>query len=142
MARFAPSTLVWEVMSKADGNPFFLEELAQAVVAQGASQQLRGMPETIEAVLVARLDQLPSEAKRVVQLAAVVGKELPIALLQRLTALPEETMSLTLAQLQMADVLLSRCPRRRKRGLRPRPIPRFAPAPCRSVRAAGRSRLR
>jgi predicted ATPase len=63
------------------------------------------MPETIEAVLVARMDRLPSEAKRVLQLAAVVGRELPVVLLQRLTALPEATLSLSLAQLRMADLL-------------------------------------
>jgi predicted ATPase len=100
-----PSDLVREVMSKADGNPFFLEELAQSVIERGASQQSPEMPETIEAVLVARMDRLPSEAKRVLQLAAVVGRELPVALLQRLTALPEATLSLTLAQLRMADLL-------------------------------------
>jgi DNA-binding winged helix-turn-helix (wHTH) protein/predicted ATPase len=101
----APSALVWEIISKADGNPFFLEELAQAVVERGASHQPLGMPETIEAVLVARMDRLPSEAKRVLQLAAVVGRECPVALLQRLTALPEATLSRILAQLQMADLL-------------------------------------
>jgi predicted ATPase len=100
-----PLALVQEIMSKADGNPFFLEELAQAVVEQGTSQQPLGIPETIESVLVARMDRLPSEAKRVLQLAAVVGKDLPIALLQRLAALTEAAISHTLAQLQMADLL-------------------------------------
>ncbi len=106
---FAPaqpaSGIVWEIMSKADGNPFFLEELAQAVVEQKSSQQQPGMPETIEAVLVARMDRLPSEAKHVLQLAAVVGKDFPSALVQRLTTHSEETMSRALAQLQTADLL-------------------------------------
>ena len=51
-------------------------------------------------MLAARLDRLPPEAKRLVQLAAVIGPEVPVLLLQRLAGLAEDTLQRGLAHLQ------------------------------------------
>jgi adenylate cyclase len=97
--------LVPAIVAKGQGNPFFLEELAQAVVEQGAQQPMLVMPETVQAVLAARLDRMPSEAKTLLQVAAVIGTEVPGALLQAVTALADTTLHQRLARLQEAELL-------------------------------------
>src|SRR5262249_30259307 len=47
---------------------------------------------TIQAVLAARLDRLPAAEKHLLQVAAVIGSEVPVTLLQAVTALPGDAM--------------------------------------------------
>ena len=70
------------IVAKADGNPFFLEELTRAVVAQVDSQSAVTVPDTIQGVLMARIDRLPEEPKRLLQTASVLGREFSPRLLQ------------------------------------------------------------
>jgi tetratricopeptide (TPR) repeat protein len=63
------------------------------------------MPATVQAVLSARIDRLPLEEKRLLQTAAVVGTEVPFALLQTIADLPEATLHRGLADLQAAEFL-------------------------------------
>ena len=62
--------LAQELLARADGNPFFLEELARIVVEQGDRRLSLTVPETIHAVLAAHIDRLPLEGKRLLQAAA------------------------------------------------------------------------
>ena len=62
------------------------------------------MPDTIEAVLAARMTASP-EDKRLVQIAAVIGTEVPVPLLQRLAGLPEDALQRGLAHLQGREFL-------------------------------------
>src|SRR5262252_5706315 len=78
-----------EIVAKADGNPFFLEQLA---LHAGEARDLRTdlmVPNTIHDVVMARIDRLREPAKRALQLAAVIGREFPIALLQSVWRHPE-----------------------------------------------------
>ncbi len=59
-----PAALEQAILTKADGNPFFLEELAQTVVEQGERTLALGVPDTVHAVLATRIDRLPPEEKR------------------------------------------------------------------------------
>ena len=77
------------IVAKAAGNPFFVEELTWTAVEHGDYALALPLPDTIEAVLAARLDRLPLEAKRLVQIAAVIGSEVPVPLLQAIAELPE-----------------------------------------------------
>lgn len=70
-----PDVLVQRVLAKAAGNPFFLEELTRAVLEHDARTILQTVPDTIQAVLTARIDRLPAEEKRLLQTAAVLGRE-------------------------------------------------------------------
>jgi DNA-binding winged helix-turn-helix (wHTH) protein/tetratricopeptide (TPR) repeat protein len=97
--------LVRTIVAKGQGNPFFLEELAQAVMEQEGQQPTLVIPETVQAVLTARLDRLPPEAKALLQVAAVIGPELPGALLQVVTGCSEATLCQHLACLQGAELL-------------------------------------
>jgi tetratricopeptide (TPR) repeat protein len=93
------------IVAQATGNPFFLEELTWAAVEHGDPGRTLPLPDTIQAVLAARLDRLPPEAKHLVQIAAVIGPEVPVPLLQRLAGLAEETLQRGLAHLQGAELL-------------------------------------
>ena len=63
------------------------------------------MPATVQAVLAARIDRLPPEDKRLLQTAAVIGKDVPFALLQAIAELPEDELRRGLARLQAAEFL-------------------------------------
>jgi predicted ATPase len=102
-AQMAP--LVLRLLATAEGNPFFLEELARTVVEQGAEAAVSSVPETIQAVLLARLDRLPATAKSLLQAAAVIGKDVAVPLLQSITERPEESLQQDLAHLQAAEFL-------------------------------------
>ena len=70
-----------EIVVKADGNPLFLEQLA---LHAGEARDLRSdlmVPNTIHDVVMARIDRLPDETKRLLQTAAVIGREFPLRLL-------------------------------------------------------------
>jgi class 3 adenylate cyclase/tetratricopeptide (TPR) repeat protein len=99
------------------GNPFFLEESVRTLVETGAlagtagayrlAAPLQGMPvpATVQAVLAARMDRLPAEAKHLLQTAAVIGHEVPLLLLQAIADLAEDVLHRSLAHLQGTEFL-------------------------------------
>src|SRR5207249_4895788 len=88
------ASLTQFLIQRTEGNPFFLEESVQTLVETGALVGEPGayrvaqalptiqMPATVQAVLAARIDRLPPEEKGLLQTAAVMGTEVPLALLQ------------------------------------------------------------
>ena len=85
-----PERLVGEVLGKADGNPFFLEELARSLLeGPGVS-----VPDTIQGVLMARVDRLPEDHKRLLQTASVLGREFSLQWLASVWERPEILPSL------------------------------------------------
>jgi predicted ATPase len=76
-----PTATTDAILDRADGNPFFVEELARAIGSDtGAATAL--VPESIEAVLLARIDRLSDECKAVLQAASVLGRDVPVPLLE------------------------------------------------------------
>jgi tetratricopeptide (TPR) repeat protein len=71
------------ILKRGEGNPFFLEELARAVLAHGDAAT--AIPETVQGVIMARLDRLPDTAKRLLQTASVLGREVPLRVLSRVS---------------------------------------------------------
>ena len=71
------------------------------------AQPLQGMqvPATVQAVLAARIDRLPPEEKRLLQTAAVIGTDVPFALLRAIADVPEAALHRGLAHLQAAEFL-------------------------------------
>src|SRR5262249_46395416 len=90
--------------ARTEGNPFFLEESVRTLAEAGALVGVPGayrlgqpmaaiqVPATVQAVLAARIDRLAAEDKRLLQSAAVVGKDVPYALLQAVADLSEEAL--------------------------------------------------
>jgi tetratricopeptide (TPR) repeat protein len=105
------------LIERTEGNPFFLEESVRALVETGGLVGERGayrplkpldslqVPATVQAVLAARIDRLPPEEKRLLQTAAVIGTEVPFALLQAIGELSEEELRRALGHLQAAEFL-------------------------------------
>ena len=105
------------LIARTEGNPFFLEESVRTLVETGVLVGTPGayrlaqavpsiqVPATVQAVLAARIDRLPPEEKRLLQTAAVIGMEVPLALLQAIAELPEEALHRGLAHLQAAEFL-------------------------------------
>ena len=98
-----PEALLQTIITRAAGNPFFLEELTWAVKEQSPHPGALGLPDTIQSVLAARIDHLPPVEKRLLQTAAVIGTEVPVPLLQAIAELPAEAVSQGLAHLQAAE---------------------------------------
>jgi predicted ATPase len=69
------------ILEKAEGNPFFLEELARSAAA-GDSELDLPVPEPVRAVLVARMGRLGDDARRLLHVASVIGRRVPARLLE------------------------------------------------------------
>ncbi|MGH2367588.1 MAG: ATP-binding protein, partial [Chloroflexota bacterium] len=109
------------LIERTEGNPFFLEESARALIetkvlaSEGGGYRLMNaahdfhtslqIPGTAQAILAARIDRLAPGDKRLLQTAAVVGHEVPYRLLQAITEGPEDTRRGGLARLQAAEFL-------------------------------------
>jgi class 3 adenylate cyclase len=82
------------VVSRAEGNPFYLKELLRAVLEGGGMSRdstwtvSTDLPPALEGLLIARIDRLPPRARHAAQVAAVIGREFPFDLLQKVS---EET---------------------------------------------------
>jgi class 3 adenylate cyclase/tetratricopeptide (TPR) repeat protein len=100
-----PETRLRALVAQAGGNPFFLEELAWHAREQGGRDTSGAVPESVYAVLAARMDRLASEAKHLLQVAAIVGPQVPVLLVQTLAELSEAALHRSLAQLQADEFL-------------------------------------
>jgi class 3 adenylate cyclase/tetratricopeptide (TPR) repeat protein len=105
------------LVSRTEGNPFFLEESVRALAETGVLVGVRGayrlsrpvenihIPATVQAVLAARIDRLPPKEKRLLQTASVIGKDVPFALLQAVSDPSDGDLQATLSRLQSAELL-------------------------------------
>jgi predicted ATPase len=121
-----PDPVAQAILVKAQGNPFFLEEIVQALVEQGV---LRGtgaggaigqppllttslaeiqIPPMVQGVLAARIDRLPSAERALLQTLAVIGHAFSISLLMRVVARPEAELRQQLSHLQATEFLYER----------------------------------
>ena len=99
---------IQEILMKANGNPFFLEELTRAVIGRDEASPTPptlDVPETVYAVLAARIDTLPPAQKRLLQIASVTGADVPVSLLQAITETPRDALDHDLEQLQRLEFL-------------------------------------
>jgi predicted ATPase len=114
------SEIVTKIVERADGIPFFLEELTKTVLesAKGkeaaaaapseASSDGFSVPATLHASLVARLDRLTAASKDVAQIGAVLGREFAYSLIKPMAQCEETTLQAALAQLSDAGLLFCR----------------------------------
>jgi tetratricopeptide (TPR) repeat protein len=105
------------VIERTEGNPFFIEESVRSLVETQALEGERGgyrltrplqsfqVPATATAMIAARVDRLTPEDKRLLQAAAVIGTDVPFALLQAVADEPEDRLRLGLAHLQATEFL-------------------------------------
>jgi class 3 adenylate cyclase len=84
------------ILTKAEGNPFFVEEVIRMLVDRGmivrqddrwiatASVADVEIPDTLQGLLLARIDRLPPESRRTLRVASVIGRQFAVSLLERL----------------------------------------------------------
>src|SRR5262249_53951421 len=105
------------IRARAAGNPFFLEEIALSLAESGVLAGTRGryrltrpvesvgIPDTVHAVLAARIDRLAERDKAVLEAASVVGKSFPEPILPRGGSPPELRLPAALRTLPPAALL-------------------------------------
>src|SRR5262245_21002 len=105
------------LIERTQGNPFFLEETVRSLVESGALTGRPGeyslaapltaiqVPATVQAVLAARIDRLPVQDKRMLQLASVIGRTVSLPLLRTIADVTEPDLQTSLAHLQTAEFL-------------------------------------
>ncbi len=95
--------VVLRVVERSGGNPLFAEEMARRIAEDGS--HAGELPDTVQAVLAARLDALEPFERRVVQQAAVVGRTFWEASLMPLAQAEGRELGRTLTTLQEKDIL-------------------------------------
>jgi class 3 adenylate cyclase/tetratricopeptide (TPR) repeat protein len=105
------------IIERAQGNPFFLEELVNALVERGdfegekGAYRLKGgidtipLPPTVQAVIAARIDRLEESAKKVLEIASVVGREISTSILDVVAGLVPAELSEAVQHLRQAELL-------------------------------------
>jgi len=105
------------ICERSGGNPFFLEEIVQhlretGVLEEQATSRLSQvtparwtLPPTVQGVLASRLDRLPPLAKRLLQTAAVIGREAPRLVLAQVMNMSESEFEQALHLLETRELL-------------------------------------
>jgi class 3 adenylate cyclase/tetratricopeptide (TPR) repeat protein len=114
-----PSELQRFIQTKVEGNPFYLEEVINALIESDTlikdngnwkltkSIQEANIPSTIQGVIAARLDGLERDMKRVIQEASVIGRAFLYEILKRVTAL-KDVMDKSLSGLERLEFIRTR----------------------------------
>jgi len=109
------------IIERTEGNPFFMEEMIQALFEQGVlvrdgavklTRQLDEIrvPSTVQAILSSRIDRLPANEKELLQTLAVLGREFPWELIRRMTLKADDELELMLSDLQLGEFIYEQPP--------------------------------
>ena len=111
-----PEELALLITGKGEGNPFYIEEVTKSLVESGMLHEANGgytlaqpfetirVPDTIQEIILSRIDRLDGEAKAALQLASVIGREFTVRLLERISDLEAELDTL-LGQLKTLELI-------------------------------------
>lgn len=112
-----PAKLKDRLLSKAGGNPFYLEEIFRSLIDHGYLVYASGkwkptpqfsmpdIPDTVQEIIFARLDQIDSDLKSLLQQASVIGRNFLVHILEYITKIDSLMMSLYLATLEEFDYI-------------------------------------
>ena len=93
------------ILNRAAGNPLFMEELTHSLLQNGSIQKKDDrfvltrdvftvqVPDTIQGIIAARMDRLEESLKRIMQVAAVIGREFAFRILETITEMKEDLKS-------------------------------------------------
>jgi class 3 adenylate cyclase/tetratricopeptide (TPR) repeat protein len=90
------------LLEKSEGNPLFLEETVRMLAEQDGGDADGRIPDTVQALIAARIDRLPRRTKAVVQRASVVGRIFWEGALAALSPEAEEAVE-ALEELELRD---------------------------------------
>ena len=93
------------ILNRAAGNPLFMEELTQSLLQNGSIRRTGDrfvltrdisssqVPDTVQGIIAARMDRLEESLKRIMQVAAVIGREFAFRILETITEMKENLKS-------------------------------------------------
>jgi predicted ATPase/class 3 adenylate cyclase len=104
------------ITERTEGNPFFIEEMVQALFEDGVlvgngvvklakSMNAVKVPATVQGVLAARIDRLSAQEKELLQTLAVLGREFPLGLVKHVIFTPDDTLERGLWRLQAGEFI-------------------------------------
>ncbi len=116
-----PEELTQRILARAEGNPFYVEEIVRTLLDEASIVQDKAMggwrvageveeiaiPDTLQGVLLARIDRLQEGAKRVLQMASVIGRIFAFRLLQAILT-EERGLDAQLLSLQREEMIRER----------------------------------
>jgi predicted ATPase len=88
------------ILAKAEGNPFFVEEVIRMLIDRDAIRREGGrwvasasvaeveIPDTLQGLLLERIDRLPATSRRTLRVASVIGRQFGVTVLERLLEAP------------------------------------------------------
>src|SRR5262249_3346689 len=116
---YLPESLAAEILDKSEGNPFFLEEVLRSLIEAGkliakggkwtiapVSAELR-VPDTLQGVLLSRLDRLSEDLKDLIQKASVIGRVFLYRILEKVVG-PNAVLNHQLATLETTGLVRER----------------------------------
>ena len=104
------------IIERTEGTPFFMEEMVQVLFEEGVLQRngevklakplnAVKVPTTVQAMLAARIDRLPAEAKELLQTLAVIGREFSFSLIRAVVTQSESELDRLLNGLQLGEFI-------------------------------------
>lgn len=105
------------IVRRSGGNPFFAEELVRSIAERGvlAGDPLhdrngiesveQALPATVQAVIGARIDRLSESEKSLLQMCAIIGKEIPLVVLERVAGTMRSQIDRSLDALCLAELI-------------------------------------
>ena len=105
------------IIEKTEGNPFFMEETVQVLLDEGAlvhdgtavrlTRPLGELkiPPTVQGILAARIDRLSADAKELLQVLAVIGREFPVSLIRAVVRRSDDELNRLLNDLQLGEFI-------------------------------------
>ena len=102
-----PAEVTERIVKRAEGNPLFLEELTRVAAEAGGRGPAAAVPDTVQDVLSARVDRLPEVSRRLLQCAAVLGRQFSARLLRAVWDRPD-TLDDELRELGRLELLEER----------------------------------
>lgn len=119
-----PAILRERILERAEGNPFFVEEVVRTLIETGSlvrdadgdgwkaavKDERIEIPDNLQTLFSARMDRLDEETRRVLQLAALIGRHFYYRVLERVTEAPNgngshDQLEHSLGELQQMDLI-------------------------------------
>jgi ABC-type oligopeptide transport system substrate-binding subunit/class 3 adenylate cyclase len=111
-----PEEIMEPILTRAEGNPFYLEEVVRHMIEEGMITQDErgwhlkeamseiGIPDTLQGILLARIDRLEEDVRHTLQMASVIGKSFLYRILEAISE-AERELDAHLSQLQRLDLV-------------------------------------
>jgi class 3 adenylate cyclase/tetratricopeptide (TPR) repeat protein len=111
------ASLRQQILVQAGGVPLFIEEIARSLNESGVvagQDRSHGpaerrdevvIPASVQAIIAARIDRLPPLRRRLLHVASVIGKDVPLNLLEAVAGLPHDQLERGIAELQAGEFL-------------------------------------